>query len=220
MLQRRPLCVHDVFEPQSSQCPAFVAELALLKAEHAEVFPPACFVFSAVELHHVGQRETGLLVRRPPTWIHRDPVQQSVAEALQFVIEVADGLARLTTLDHGAWQIVSLRNNVGTEFLEPTPKPHCGLAVFSVVVLDKTPIPIELIVEFAGRDGVLDDAPAHRRLAEVLRALVPKERLEVLDGVALDAGDQGPLNHGVQVNEGAAAQEFRRVRPPGSRTGP
>ena len=66
---------------------------------------------------------------------------------------------------------------------------------------------VERLAEIAGRDRVLDDAPAHRGLAQVLRAGVAEERLEVLDRIALDARDQRALDDRVQVDERAPAQQ-------------
>ena len=70
-------------------------------------------------------------------------------------------------------------------------------------------------VETAVGDRALDQAHALGRFAQILTALVSEERFQVLDGVALDTGDQGPLDHLVQIDEGVAAQQRIELDLPG-----
>lgn len=70
---------------------------------------------------------------------------------------------------------MSLSYDLGAEPLEPLPESQDGFAVLTVIVLDDLPMWIQSVVEVTGLDGVLQDPPAQRRLAEVLLPLVTKE---------------------------------------------
>ena len=56
--------------------------------------------------------------------------------------------------------------------------------------------------------AALHHSPARGCLPQILLALVTEERLEVLDGVALDAGQQRSLDDPVQIHERPAAQQL------------
>ena len=208
-VQRRPgtldLDRRREYEPRERT--ALVGELVRLEVAQPEVFPPRGFVLAPVELHHVRQHEARLLFRRPLGGLDRDAFEQAVAQSAQLLVELADLLGGHAAFQRGTWQPVPERHRFGTQALEPVAQLERGLAVLAVVALDAAAVAIERLAESARRNGDLDDTSAQRGLAQVLLARVAEERLEVLDRIALHAGDQRALDDRVQVDERAAAQQ-------------
>ena len=189
-MHRRLLPFHDFQKLESPDRAPLVRQFVFVQFAQPEVLPPARFVLPPVELHHVRQREARALLVRPLGGVVGHPLEESVADTLQFLVESADVLAGFSArLLPGAAsgapgirlpRATSPASRAGagsTRSLRGcNPRNDAGMLVAGV--------------QRALRHRGLDQAHALRRLAQVLLPPVPEERLEILDRVALGRRDR------------------------------
>lgn len=204
-LHLRTLLLDNPFKPQATHRAPLVLKFVFGKAAQAEVLPPTRLVLPAVELHHVRQREPRLLFVGSVGRVGRSVDQELVAQFLQLPVQLAHFAARRSVGEFRTRNLLPALNHFGTKHFQPVPQLQRGLAILPVVILDDAGVPV-VRSETPFRDRVLHHSPARGCLPQILPAFVAEERLEVLDGVPLDAGDQGPLDDPVQIHEGLAAQ--------------
>lgn len=103
---------------------------------------------------------------------------------------------------------MSRGDRFASKSLQPVAEALRRFAVLAVVVLDVAVVPHERVVEVAGLDCVLDDAPAHRGARQILFPRVTEEGFQVLDRVALHAGNHGVFDCPIEINERSASEQL------------
>ena len=157
-------------------------------------------------VEHVGQQPPRLLLSGPGRLLLPHSGQQLTAQLLHTFRPLIDLLGRLRFLGQRTRNLHATRDLRPSNPFKPVAEPKRRDAVVLVVALhDATHVRRD--VSDAGLQATFHGAKSPARRLERHRARERVERLEILDGVTLDPGQQGLTHDAVEVDEVTATEE-------------
>ncbi len=216
-IDERPLVLPRLaLERQPTHGVGLADQLLVGQPHEVEVPPPGRLVLAPVPLQQLGEQPARLLLRRPEGGVGellgrhaRDDVLFDRPDAGQVVGQL---LAGLVGLGRGARQAVReetlLRGQLGPAGLEPVAEAQGGHAVVAVVALDVgEDLRSARRLVGAQLEPRLELHDRRAGVAQVPLAPEAVQRLELLDGVALDRRADALADGAEQVDEDAATEQ-------------
>jgi hypothetical protein len=196
----------DIFQPGEAR--AFVKQVVGRKRREPEMLPPEGFLFPAMPIQNFREQPARLLFRRPLQHVGRHIRRELGDDRVDPLQPGGDDLARFAFRRDRPLDPRALRDEDRALRLQPVPQRGSGNAIVAVVPGDERPLGHANQPEITEFQPGLDLGKRQVRFGKADGPGKTVERLELLDGVAFEAGAEPIPHDAVEIDEALAAQQL------------